>query len=415
MKVEYNRDIINIIKENIFYDDEYVMSSDIIHDLKRVGQNGVISQLQKEKSNEEKNRVLRSVDIYPKEGISINKSSNLIEYVFNERMDFEMEDELIVYTDIENSKIPISVMASSKISILDQGWRGFNYVIKYNIKFKRNTFHEDLIESIALSVDHKVYKYTVLLKHENNLSFQDKYSNLDEFYDFYKDNYESALYDFCGEDFIEWMRVNEFKKALSTYESFNNKNDQIALQNFLQYMGYDVKPNIYIEIEDNKIIIKNRGDGFLYGDIEGRYGIILKKTQWSENDNIISFKKLSDGEIIINSNGGRVRKKIYHEKEIIKQSVINLKWKSKVSGKKIYLDNKKSYACVEEETLKVTQSNKYVKVIFDDKNNRLIIKNKAALFLLIKMKYKKKQEITTDVNIHKDCIIYKYKIKISLW
>lgn len=92
-----------------------------------------------------------------------------------------------------------------------------------------------------------------------------------------------------------------------------------------------------------------------------------------------------------------------------------MKWKSKVSGKKIYLDNKKSYACVEEETLKVTQSNKYVKVIFDDKNNRLIIKNKAALFLLIKMKYKKKQEITTDVNIHKDCIIYKYKIKISLW
>lgn len=232
MKVEYNRDIINIIKENIFYDDEYVMSSDIIHDLKRVGQNGVISQLQKEKSNEEKNRVLRSVDIYPKEGISINKSSNLIEYVFNERMDFEMEDELIVYTDIENSKIPISVMASSKISILDQGWRGFNYVIKYNIKFKRNTFHEDLIESIALSVDHKVYKYTVLLKHENNLSFQDKYSNLDEFYDFYKDNYESALYDFCGEDFIEWMRVNEFKKALSTYESFNNKNDQIVSKTF---------------------------------------------------------------------------------------------------------------------------------------------------------------------------------------
>lgn len=81
-------------------------------------------------------------------------------------------------------------------------------------------------------------------------------------------------------------------------------------------MGYDVKPNIYIEIEDNKIIIKNRGDGFLYGDIEGRYGIILKKTQWSENDNIISFKKLSDGEIIINSNGGELERKYTMKKKL---------------------------------------------------------------------------------------------------
>lgn len=281
-----------------------------------------------------------------------------------------------------------------------------NIIINYSLIIEKNNKRGDYFERISIitNISTLVYKFAILCEDGFNYSDSLKIKTVEEFYKLYKVNPDKAKSCYVNERFKSWLDENKYydeKKIYARLKTFKSTN--VAVQNFLQILGYEVIPTLDLKYMDGSLVINNSGNGFLYGSIKCSIGVEADKYQWELIDRSMVINLRGKGNIKVLSNGG-CEEVVIDDTDILEIPLLK-------KNKQIILNKPLVNFKViggRPDLPKISIDNDYIQAYLDD-NYDIVVKRNISISNLI-MKRLKNIKIESNLKIVYSDIIYYYKI-----
>lgn len=233
-----------------------------------------------------------------------------------------------------------------------------------------------------------------------------KFKNLDEFFVFYERDCNTAFQCFHSSEFILWLRELGYEAESELYKRCKLNNSPVmALQNFLQLLDYDVVPILQVIVENDTLILRNKGKGYIYGKLQCDKGVDTDSSEWGIIKGETRILCRGSGKVHIVSNGGcktlyvQSKQRLYvpiekEYKEINMEKLLqkNIRVKSDFYFPKIVMDNQHIKCCCNEK--------------------HIIIEKNIPYFTLIMKKLKHINMFTNVKLIYPEKIVH-IKVKVS--
>lgn len=197
--------------------------------------------------------------------IKLDSSSNkLVDINLDKGQNTYFEGQLIIEnSNYEYSQVIVKeIKAISKgIYITDYKFDNKNILISFNISVEKE-LEGAVLQSIILNtnIGLSIISFKIIPKPLKPLLSNESIKSINDFYNYFNEQPETAARLFNDKNFPAWLRENGYKRELANYYALAyGEKSTAALHSFLKLCGFEVNAKLSYEFSEKGLILKNTG------------------------------------------------------------------------------------------------------------------------------------------------------------